>query len=993
MEPRQRDGRPDSKSVLEVCAEFTSSWEAALKSGRDLPSVDPFLSRVSLADRSELQQELNEIHQAYSQRFLQGVWMGATIDQKANTPCPESNATVDSTERDSGIHDAASVPDSGATMEHVSSASVSGGGTLNGPGLPNAAFPVEEREQASGKIKFAHVPGYEIVGELGRGGMGVVYKARQVGLNRWVALKMVLAAAHASQHQLNRFLTEAKAVADLQHPNIVQIYENGSHDGLPFFSLEFVGGGSLDAKVHRKAQPPREAAHMVETLAQAMQYAHERGVIHRDLKPANILLTTDGIPKITDFGLAKRLAEDSGQTKSGTLMGTPNYMAPEQARGEIQLVGPLSDVYTLGAILYELLTGRPPFQGPTVLETVKQVTNDEPVPPSRLQPQVPHDLETICLKCLQKDMGKRYESARALAEDLRRFLSDEPILARPVSNWERLGRWCRRNPRVAVLVGTVALLLIVVAGGSLAFAYRLSEEKKRTEEQSELATRIAGLEKDARDEADQNAKLAERRAEEARKAQALASEQAKLALEIVYDVVTKTNEKLQPIAQLGSLRKELLQLAMQKLEHISKDAVDSGKADRTMGIALQNMGKFYEQWGETEKQTEVIESSLKIFNRLIAEQPEDELNKFNATISHDSLGEIGRENWPNPDKIRFHYDQSLEMRKELVANQRSVTPGPYPRLRLLAIAYLNWAVLALELGDPGKSLQHAQQALKYTKEAYAADKTKDYHYREMLSSVYLTMGKASFRLGETSNARRFLQNSLMLRQEWVKANELDDYAKKELGRTLEAFGDMETESRHYQEALDYYQKALTVFKELLQKDPNVPTELQWYRSNVEYRLGTIYQQLNDGKAAQEHFLACAKTREGLFKSDPKNAQRKVELMLVEARLGKHREAAKMAQELVDFAPQHPGKLFAAACGFALCNSSAVPQGQSANADDEAIKHSYADKALATLGQAIRYGYRDVQALQTSPDLASLRSSDDYKRLISQIPRQQAAKED
>ncbi len=931
-ERRQSDGCRDSApiaSVSQVCAEFTSSWEAALKSGREAPSIDLFLSRVSLTDRSELQQELNEIHQAYSERFLKSVWTGATIDQKANTPSPESMATVDST----GVH----------------------------------------------------VPGYEIVGELGRGGMGVVYKARQMGLNRWVALKMVLAAAHASKHQLDRFLTEAKAVADLQHPNIVQIYEKGEHDSLPFFSLEFMGGGSLDAKVHRKAQPAREAAHMVETLAQAMQYAHERGVIHRDLKPANILLTTDGIPKITDFGLAKRLAEDSGQTKSGTLMGTPNYMAPEQARGETHLVGPLADVYTLGAILYELLTGRPPFQGTTVLETVKQVTNDEPVPPSRLEPQVPRDLETICLKCLQKDMSKRYGSARMLADDLRRFLSDEPILARPVSNWERFTRWCRRNPRVAALVGTVAGLLIVVACGSLAFAYRLSEEKARTVEQKEIADRNAASEKSAREEADENAKLAERRAQEARKAQALASEQAGLALETVYKVVTTADEKLRPVAQLSSLRKDLLQLAMRQLDRISKDAVTSGKADRTMGIALQNMGKFYEQMGETEKQTEVVERSLEIFDRLMVEQPEEDWNKFNAAISHDALGEIGRENWADPAKIIFHYDQSVAMRKALVAEKKSLKPDHFLRERVLAISYLNGSVLALELGDPAKSLAYAKEARQHTNAALAADATKEYDRRELLSSVFLVLGRASLRLGETSDAQRYLQNSLMLRQEWVKARPLDDYAKKELGRTLDAFGDMETELRHYSAALDYYQKALSIFKELLQKDPNVPVELQWYRSNVEYHLGTVSRQLSDEKAAQEYFLACAKTREALFQSDPKNAQRKVELMLVNARIRKHREAAKFAQEIVDFAPKHPGKLFAAACGFALCSSALAPEERPAAAN-ESLQHSYAQKALATLRQAVFSGYKDVQGLQTSPDLAPLRSSDDYKQLLNQIAK-------
>jgi tetratricopeptide (TPR) repeat protein/tRNA A-37 threonylcarbamoyl transferase component Bud32 len=331
------------------------------------------------------------------------------------------------------------------------------------------------------------VAGYEILGELGRGGMGVVYKARQLGLNRLVALKMVLAGAHAGELQLARFYTEAEAVAGLQHPNIVQIFEVGKHDDLPYFSLEFVDGGSLADKLGGQPQPPKEAACLLEALARGMACAHQRSIIHRDLKPANVLLTRDAVPKITDFGLAKRLESDSSQTKSGTLMGTPNYMAPEQAAGKTREIGPLSDGYALGAILYEMLTGRPPLVGTTVLETLDLVQNKEPLPPSRLQPGVPRDLETICLKCLQKEPARRYASTEALADDLRRFLAGEPIQARPVSRTERAWRWCKRNPRVAILTG-IALLLLVTAGAALSALVvtrtreRAAEARRRDDE-------------------------------------------------------------------------------------------------------------------------------------------------------------------------------------------------------------------------------------------------------------------------------------------------------------------------------------------------------------------------------------------------------------------------------------------------------------------------------------------------------------------------------
>ncbi|HEX3148220.1 MAG TPA: serine/threonine-protein kinase [Gemmataceae bacterium] len=227
------------------------------------------------------------------------------------------------------------------------------------------------------------VRGYDIIGELGRGGMGVVYKARQIGLERLVALKMILAGAHARQKDLDRFRAGAQAVARFQHPNIVQIYEVGETEGLPYFSLEFVDGETLAGRIAREPQPPKFAAETMEAISRAMQYAHERGVVHRDLKPADVLITTNGTRKVMDFGLAKRLEQDSGTTQAGTVLGTPSYMAPEQAMGDTDKVGPLADVYSLGAMLYDMLTGRPPFSGSSVLDTLEMVRTREPVPRSR----------------------------------------------------------------------------------------------------------------------------------------------------------------------------------------------------------------------------------------------------------------------------------------------------------------------------------------------------------------------------------------------------------------------------------------------------------------------------------------------------------------------------------------------------------------------------------------------------------------------------------
>jgi WD40 repeat protein/serine/threonine protein kinase len=342
--------------------------------------------------------------------------------------------------------------------------------------------------QSSGPNDWPDLAGYEVIEEVGRGGMGVVYKARQLGLNRLVAVKMIRSGGPYPLEYLSRFCSEAEAVARLRHPNIVQIYEVNESQGRPFLVFEFVAGGSLSQRLAARPVRPTQAAAMAETLARAVHAAHQQGVIHRDLKPANVLLqprfgpegpranSPSGAlnleqwePKITDFGLAKRLdgapsvLVPGEQTRSGAILGTPHYMAPEQAAGRIEQIGPATDVYALGAILYEMLTGRPPFLGTSPVETLFLVGTDDPVPPRRLQPNCPRDLETICLKCLAKEPGKRYASALALAEDLRRFQDGEPIRARPVPVWERAARWVKRRPALCAVSGLAVLTLLAVA--------------------------------------------------------------------------------------------------------------------------------------------------------------------------------------------------------------------------------------------------------------------------------------------------------------------------------------------------------------------------------------------------------------------------------------------------------------------------------------------------------------------------------------------------
>jgi WD40 repeat protein len=380
------------------------------------------------------------------------------------------------------------------------------------PPLPAAPPPAEAAPRAPGETSPDPTPGrvryfgdYELLEEIARGGMGVVFKARQVSLNRIVALKMILAGQLASPADVQRFRQEAENAANLDHPNIVPIYEIGEHDGQPYFSMKLIEGLSLATQMDKVRCEPRRAAQLLATVARAVHHAHQRGVLHRDLKPANILLASGGceppgkvprgshallagyVPHVTDFGLAKRVEGDNRLSQSGAIVGTPSYMAPEQAAAKKGLTVGV-DVYSLGAVLYEMQTGRPPHQGETPLDVLLGVLEKEPATPRSLNPLLDRDLENICLKCLEKEPGLRYLSAEALADDLERWLRGEPIIARPAGRWKRLAKWVRRRPAAAAVVGVSALALVAVVALVAGFTWRLQEKNDDLEHTTEALT-------------------------------------------------------------------------------------------------------------------------------------------------------------------------------------------------------------------------------------------------------------------------------------------------------------------------------------------------------------------------------------------------------------------------------------------------------------------------------------------------------------------------
>jgi serine/threonine-protein kinase len=602
------------------------------------------------------------------------------------------------------------------------------------------------------------IAGFEILEVLGAGGMGIVYRARQERLDRFVALKMIRAGADARPEDLLRFETEAKAVAAIEHSNIVKIFEIGEQDGLPYFSLEYLAGGSLAKKISGKPQPVDEAARIVEILARATAVAHQHGVIHRDLKPANVLIAADGTLKITDFGLVKRLESDSGQTRSGSILGTPSYMAPEQARAESQHVGPAADQYSLGAILYELLTGRPPFQGSSVLDTLDMVRSKEPVAPSQLQPRTPPDLETICLKCLEKDIARRYPDVLALAEDLRRFRAGEHILARPVSDIERLWRWCLRNRRVALLTATVAMLLVVVAAGSAVAAVMLGKanstaEKRRQEAETKTALAVS--------------------------AARAANEQNRIAVEAQVELVKLLDGDLRYVPEIQQSREQLIDKAVKRLTDAAKAMTDLRRdVDWDPKDEVNNwksLARSYQAQARVSISRNKIQDAIKqyqqleqIIQRLAANDPADVNMQLNLMRTQREIGKTSMSDVGDSELAKRYIDRALDLSLECLAKN--------PDLDLYKIELANslgmLAAWELRLGHLNEAREQYQKEIA-ARESVSPSMAHEWETRRELAALHAQLAELNVRMGDQTEARRLYEKSAKLRKEVAADKERD----------------------------------------------------------------------------------------------------------------------------------------------------------------------------------------------------------------------------
>ncbi len=699
----------------------------------------------------------------------------------------------------------------------------------------------------------AHLGKYQLQEVVGRGTFGVVYRALDTELDRTVAVKVPRLGILTTPEDEDRFLREARSAAQLKHPNIVTVYDAGKIDATCYLAGEFVRGTTLAVRLQAGRLSFPLAAGLMARIAEAVHYAHEQGIIHRDLKPSNILLDTAGEPHVFDFGLAKREVGDVSLTLDGQVLGTPAYMAPEQARGEAARIDARSDVYSLGVMLYELLTGDMPFRG-NVRMVLKQVLEEEPRPPRRLNDRIPRDLETICLKALAKEPRLRYPTAAALAADLRRWLNGEPIQARPAGRLERLARWCRRNPRVAVLSGLVFGLLVLLATGSTVAAFWIEGARNQAERDRQAAVTAAH-------QADESAAAARSAQEKAAANARAAAEHFTLALDSLKLLVGEVQQQL--LSKPGTLKvgQKVAETALKGLERIARGAENRPVADRAMVTAHQRLGDIFNQLGRRSDARKQYERARDLAKSLLTADAGDATLKAELAGLYDKLGFLTFMEG-NPNGAWDCYQGAFRLRKELAAAQ----PGDEPIERALAVSYNKLAEIRQYRRDPLGARTYYEEGLRL-REAHA-DSTHDRNLLlDDLRFSYGRLGDVCLMVGEFDQAEIYYQKALQTMQTWAAADPDNPICRHNQAGVREKLGVWCLAVGKFADAEGWFRQAVAIKERIVAADPENMKEFADLSFSHQL-LGDALRARGDLDAARAEYRRAKTMGEKLIARDP-----------------------------------------------------------------------------------------------------------------------------
>jgi serine/threonine-protein kinase len=828
---------------------------------------------------------------------------------------------------------------------------------------------------------------YELLEEVGRGGMGVVWKAKQLSLGRVVALKMILAGQLASADAIDRFHNEARAAARLQHPNIVAIHEIGSDAGLHFFTMDLVEGQTLARMIRDNPLPPDRAARYMEIVARAIHHAHNNGVLHRDLKPSNVLIDHNDQPRVTDFGLARQVESDRQLTGTGQVLGTPSYMAPEQATGQRGNVGRASDVYSLGAVLYELLTGRPPFRAATAFDTLVLVVSAEPVGPRQLNPGIPRDLETVCLKCLQKDGRRRYASAADLADDLARFLRREPVRARPVGQLTRAWRWCRRNPVVASLV---LLLVGVVAGLAWATIQSVAANRETTKQRDRARDRLV------------------------------------LARDAAHQMLTEVSESPEMRAKgVELLRKQLLVKAVEFSEKLAKEEDADLVARTELGFNLGRLGSVCEELAQLGEAEKAYLRAAAIADEVLEAEPDHRMGLQVLAGAHFNLGRLYRLSGRHSQAERS-LERALALNRRLATvyrDERAVrgsSRNQVPIYRALAMVHSDKE----RIDQTERAHRRALQiGLRLAGAAGA-----DLQDQVQLAETYHLLGGfyQAAPVHKSPQALRAFAAALRLRKDLVKASPANPEFQKDLAKSQSAFGDLLAGMGRHAQAAAFYEQAIKTTRKLVAEHPRALQHAVdlggmycqqgnlWYAANQPGKAQTSYDHgigiLEEGlqKAPEEHpvarrFLSITLYQRGMIqcsqdrlKEGARDFDRALDLAndnirplirleraIAWLKLADHRKGVPALEEAVRMlkpAGQHffrVGVAWSVAVA-AVCADKQLPEGER-----KQLEETYVRQALTWLGKAEQVGaFKNpywFQSLQSAPAFNSIRNHPDFQK--------------